>query len=163
MHAFAKFTHTHQISMQAFCSTAKRWMLMHPDNIIAVHCKGGKGRTGMMISAFLAFEKQAVDIETKKLLTISGAAEALAVFDRRRTLDPAGSVAVFCSVLQCVAEELQKRWQFLIAAALQILRVGWSVGGFRLFFRTHLKHKQVHLDVVGLFLQGSFAKQFRSG
>ena len=102
-HAFAKFTHTHHISMQAFCSTAKRWMLMHPDNIIAVHCKGGKGRTGMMISAFLAFEKQAVDIETKKLLTISGAAEALAVFDRRRTLDPTGlsqCLVVCCSVLQ---------------------------------------------------------------
>ena len=29
---------------------------MHPDNVIAVHCKGGKGRTGMMVSAFLAYD-----------------------------------------------------------------------------------------------------------
>ena len=41
---------------QAFCSSAQRWMQGDPDNVVAVHCKGGKGRTGMMISAFLAFE-----------------------------------------------------------------------------------------------------------
>jgi len=36
-----------------FCSEASRWLSTNLRTVIAVHCKGGKGRTGLMISALL--------------------------------------------------------------------------------------------------------------
>ena len=36
-----------------FCNEASKWMLSDKTNVIAVHCKGGKGRTGVMIAAFM--------------------------------------------------------------------------------------------------------------
>ena len=38
-----------------FCEDATRWMLKDQKNIIAAHCKGGKGRTGVFISALLVW------------------------------------------------------------------------------------------------------------
>ena len=31
------------------------WLAAHPDNVVAVHCKAGKGRTGLIVAAFLVF------------------------------------------------------------------------------------------------------------
>ena len=39
--------------MQKFARTARDWMDADPENIIAVHCKGGKGRTGTIICTWL--------------------------------------------------------------------------------------------------------------
>jgi protein-tyrosine phosphatase len=76
--------------IKLFCSSAKRWMLMHPENVVAVHCKGGKGRTGVMISAFLAFEGMALCAVTGKMLRFGTVEDALKLFDKRRTLNPEG-------------------------------------------------------------------------
>ena len=39
--------------MISYAENVREWMSAHPDNIIAVHCKGGKGRTGTMICVWL--------------------------------------------------------------------------------------------------------------
>ncbi|CAN0560918.1 unnamed protein product [Rangifer tarandus platyrhynchus] len=39
--------------MVAFSMEVKEWMAQDKDNIIVVHCKGGKGRTGTMVCAYL--------------------------------------------------------------------------------------------------------------
>uniref|UniRef100_A0A4X1SQU5 Uncharacterized protein n=1 Tax=Sus scrofa TaxID=9823 RepID=A0A4X1SQU5_PIG len=39
--------------MLAFSKNVQEWMAQDEENVIAVHCKGGKGRTGTMICAYL--------------------------------------------------------------------------------------------------------------
>ena len=57
-----------------FCLRARQWMHAGENNVLVVHCKGGKGRTGTMICAWLLFSGQA-----------KSAAEALSVFEQGRT------------------------------------------------------------------------------
>jgi PTEN homologous phosphatase len=39
--------------MIRFAQNVKEWMLADPRNVISVHCKGGKGRTGTMVCVWL--------------------------------------------------------------------------------------------------------------
>ena len=39
--------------MVKFSKSTKEWLSHHPQNVIVVHCKGGKGRTGTMICVVL--------------------------------------------------------------------------------------------------------------
>lgn len=41
-----------------FCHGVKEWLSAHSENVIAVHCKGGKGRTGTCIASWLMFSGQ---------------------------------------------------------------------------------------------------------
>ena len=77
----------------------------HTQTCTGTHGETGKGRTGLMISAFLAYEGEAVCAETGKTLRIVSSADALALFDRRRTLDPSGHSqgVTGISQLRCVA------------------------------------------------------------
>ena len=48
------FLQTPPLSMIVhFCLDASAWLAADPDNVLAVHCKAGKGRTGLMICALL--------------------------------------------------------------------------------------------------------------
>jgi phosphatidylinositol-3,4,5-trisphosphate 3-phosphatase/dual-specificity protein phosphatase PTEN len=38
-----------------FCRSVDEWLCSHQDNIIVVHCKAGKGRTGVMICCYLVY------------------------------------------------------------------------------------------------------------
>ncbi|KAL4690978.1 hypothetical protein H8959_013939 [Pygathrix nigripes] len=60
--------------MVVFTKEVNEWMAQDPENIVAIHCKGGKGRTGTMICAFL--------IASEIFLT---AEESLYYFGERRT------------------------------------------------------------------------------
>ena len=39
--------------MIRFAQSVKEWLAADPENVIVVHCKGGKGRTGTMICVWL--------------------------------------------------------------------------------------------------------------
>ena len=40
-----------------FCESAHRWLSQSKENVIAVHCKAGKGRTGTCISAYFLYAR----------------------------------------------------------------------------------------------------------
>ena len=65
--------------LRPFCISASRWLEADPLNVIAVHCKAGKGRTGMMISALLLHSGEAPTAEL-----------ALETFGRKRTSNHKG-------------------------------------------------------------------------
>jgi phosphatidylinositol-3,4,5-trisphosphate 3-phosphatase/dual-specificity protein phosphatase PTEN len=61
------------------CEDLSHWLEQDGDHIAAVHCKAGKGRTGMMISCYLLYSQQCETAE-----------EALHFFAEHRTLNHKG-------------------------------------------------------------------------
>ena len=41
--------------MHEFCMDAAAWLLASPQNVVAIHCKAGKGRTGVCACALLIY------------------------------------------------------------------------------------------------------------
>ena len=41
--------------VKAFCEHVAKFLTEHPDGVAAVHCKAGKGRTGIMITCYLLY------------------------------------------------------------------------------------------------------------
>jgi len=65
--------------MLPFCLSVDKWLKADKDNVAAIHCKAGKGRTGVMISCMLMFTE-----------TCGSATEALQYFSEKRTKDGKG-------------------------------------------------------------------------
>lgn len=66
--------------IKKFVEDANDWLNARENNIVAVHCKAGKGRTGLMVCALLAY-KYADKIDPS---------EALEFYAERRTIDSKG-------------------------------------------------------------------------
>eukprot|EP00949_MAST-11_sp_MAST-11-sp1_P004413 g4413.t1 len=58
----------------AICKTLKSWLDSSPSHVAAIHCKAGKGRTGVIIACFLMYSGAAASAE-----------EALSIFAERRS------------------------------------------------------------------------------
>jgi len=65
--------------MRVMCCNASDWVEARPKNVVAIHCKAGKGRTGCMVCALLLH-----------LGICSTAEEALSFYGSQRTLDGKG-------------------------------------------------------------------------
>ena len=48
----------------AFCGSAYSWLKADLENVVVVHCKAGKARTGLMITALLLFLKVSLAFHT---------------------------------------------------------------------------------------------------
>ena len=66
-------------SILGFCQHASAWLAADVDNVVAIHCKAGKGRTGVMIAALLMYSG-----------VCDGARDALDEFGRKRTANSKG-------------------------------------------------------------------------
>lgn len=65
--------------IRPFCESVDKFLAADAKNVIAVHCKAGKGRTGLMICAYLLWSQQC-----------GTAQEALKLFGDKRTMDGKG-------------------------------------------------------------------------
>lgn len=62
-----------------FCRDVQAWLGENEDNVAAIHCKAGKGRTGLMICAFLLFSG-----------AFKSSKEVLSFYAGKRTFDSNG-------------------------------------------------------------------------
>jgi len=62
-----------------FCLDVDRWLDEHESNVAVVHCKAGKGRTGLMICAYLLHRRQCTTSE-----------DVLTYYGSKRTMDHKG-------------------------------------------------------------------------
>jgi len=65
--------------LKDICEALYQWLGMHPQNVAAIHCKAGKGRTGLVISSYLVYSGQC-----------KTARAALELFGNQRTSDGKG-------------------------------------------------------------------------
>lgn len=76
--------------LKPFCDSVEEWLLAEKRNVAAIHCKAGKGRTGVMICAFLLHVGQLEILESDDVIKIDSAEQALDHYGRHRTHDSKG-------------------------------------------------------------------------
>lgn len=62
--------------LEHFCRDVHTWLSLDAENVVAIHCKAGKGRTGLMICVYLVYAG-----------LFSSASEALDFYSAARTMD----------------------------------------------------------------------------
>ncbi len=64
--------------IKEFCEDARQFLSASPQNVVSIHCKAGKGRTGTMIACLFVY------------LGMATSAEALSLFGQKRTSNAKG-------------------------------------------------------------------------
>ncbi|UXI14333.1 phosphatidylinositol 345-trisphosphate 3-phosphatase and dual-specificity protein phosphatase PTEN [Sarcoptes scabiei] len=75
--------------LKPFCESVHNWLQSDANNVAAIHCKAGKGRTGVMICVYLIFAGKCEDSQGRSV-TIPNADAALEYYGRQRTRDLKG-------------------------------------------------------------------------
>jgi len=94
-----------------FCSSVERFLSGGPDHVVAIHCKAGKGRTGMMITCLLMH-----------LGVCKTAEEALTLFGEKRTSNKKG-VTIPSQARYCFYYEQLLRRPDVTTATYQITHI----------------------------------------
>ena len=109
-----------------FCQQAMNWLNQHEENIVVVHCLGGKGRTGLMVSCLLVASK-----------VCNTAPEAIELFNSMRTNDGGGGGLKIPSQIRWVKlfEELlvlSSNSVPLSITSLSVAKYSWTLVGVEL-------------------------------
>ncbi len=100
--------------IEKFCASVDAYLNAHPDNVVGIHCKAGKGRTGMLISAYLLHSAVCIT-----------AVEALEWFSRERTTDNKG-VMIPSQIRYVHYYESMLRSSEMTSFSYQIIRVRFN-------------------------------------
>eukprot|EP01059_Diplonema_ambulator_P033173 TRINITY_DN6814_c0_g1_i1.p1 TRINITY_DN6814_c0_g1~~TRINITY_DN6814_c0_g1_i1.p1 ORF type:complete len:390 (+),score=26.85 TRINITY_DN6814_c0_g1_i1:65-1171(+) len=76
-----------------FCDSVHGWLANDDDNIVAVHCKAGKGRTGMMVCCYILYSEVGLDqpgVEASEAEFVSIAEECMRRYGEERTKNGKG-------------------------------------------------------------------------
>ena len=82
-----------------FCKDCEEWMAKDDENVVAVHCKAGKGRTGVMISCWLIHTRTFVDAE-----------EAMLFYGASRTHNQKVLLSIFLYLLSTYMHQKESQW-----------------------------------------------------
>ncbi|KAK1273396.1 hypothetical protein QJS04_geneDACA007944 [Acorus gramineus] len=63
--------------IKCFCESVQSWLSYDPENVAVIHCMAGKGRTGLMVCAYLVYSGMSAD-------------EALQMYAHKRTVNNEG-------------------------------------------------------------------------
>lgn len=94
--------------LKPFCESVSKWLKLDPANVAGIHCKAGKGRTGVMICAYLV-HTGGCELGKGQYQIIHGADHALAYYGRNRTHDSKGVTIPSQKRYVYYYEELVKR------------------------------------------------------
>ena len=108
-----------------FCQQALAWLGQNPENLVAVHCLGGKGRTGLMIACLLIAAR-----------TCHNAPEAIELFNSMRSRHGEECLKI-PSQIRCVKlfEELLSLSNYSVPLSITSLSVSsyqWALLGFHI-------------------------------
>ena len=124
-------------SILQFCQHASAWLAADVDNVVAIHCKAGKGRTGVMIAALLLYSgvydeaRDALDefgrkrTANSKGVTIPSQQRFVAYFERLLRESGGSSEE---RVVECREGE-ERRLERLLVCGLDMRRFGGSEDG----------------------------------
>lgn len=75
-----------------FCVDCSTYLAKDNKNVVAIHCKAGKGRTGVMICSYLVFDGlvNTNRHQDEQQYIIKSAKEALIYYGKIRTIDQKG-------------------------------------------------------------------------
>jgi len=93
-------------TMVYFCESAQQWLDAHEDNVVALHCKAGKGRAGLMSCCLML--RMSVDAATGK--PTKSAADVISFYDAHRVTNNKG-LTVPCQLISVKYYQMTlERW-----------------------------------------------------